>query len=98
MASAISWFYVIVFEIIWPLPDTIVTNVPVLFGPVVAGFVMTALVSGREGVRQLLHRLVLWRLRPPLDLFPLLVLPPPYVLRLALGPRAFSPVRPPLPP
>ena len=48
MAYAISWFYVIAFQIVWPLPDTIVTDVPVLFGPVVAGpvtvFAVAALV------------------------------------------------------
>ena len=59
MAYAISWFYVIAFEIVWPLPDTIVTDVPLLLGPVGAGFVMTGVVAGRAGVKQLLRRLVL---------------------------------------
>jgi uncharacterized protein len=32
-----------------------------LLGPVLAGFVMTAITEGREGIRRLLHRIVLWR-------------------------------------
>src|SRR2546426_1566138 len=42
MAYAISWTYVIVFLVVWPLPDTIVTDTPELLGPVVAGFFVTA--------------------------------------------------------
>src|SRR5712691_766386 len=51
MAYVISWTYVIVFLVLWPLPDTIVTDTPTLFGPVVAGFVMTTVMSGKTGVR-----------------------------------------------
>ena len=96
MAYAISWFYVIAFQIIWPLPDTIVTDVPVLFGPVVAGFVMTAVVAGRPGVHQLLHRLVLWRVSPGWYLFAVVGMPALYLLGLALVPGAFSSVSLPL--
>jgi membrane protease YdiL (CAAX protease family) len=96
MAYAISWFYVIVFEIIWPVPDTIVTDVPVLFGPVVAGFVMTAVVAGRAGVRQFLRRLVLWRVSPRWYLFAFVAVPALYVLGLALVPGALSSVSLPL--
>jgi uncharacterized protein len=96
MAYAISWFYVIVFQIVWPLPDTIVTDVPVLFGPVVAGFVMTALVAGRPGVRQLLHRLVLWRVGRRWYLLAVVGMPALYLLGLALVPGAFSSVSLPL--
>src|SRR2546425_9931842 len=61
MAYAISWTYVIVFLIVWPLPDTIVTDTPELLGPVVAGFVMTGVVSGRGGGRPPPRRVVMWR-------------------------------------
>jgi CAAX protease family protein len=96
MAYAISWFYVIVFEIFWPVPDTIVTDVPLLFGPVGAGFVMTAVVAGRVGVRQLLRRLVLWRVSPAWYLFAFVAVPALYVLGLAFVPGAFSSVSLPL--
>ncbi|TME05829.1 MAG: CPBP family intramembrane metalloprotease [Chloroflexi bacterium] len=96
MAYAISWFYVIVFEIVWPLPDTIVTDVPLLFGPVGAGFVMTAVVAGRAGVKQLLRRLVLWRVSPRWYLLAVVGMPALYLLGLALVPGAFSSISLPL--
>ena len=96
MAYAISWFYVIVFEIIWPLPDTIVTDVPLLFGPVVAGFVMSAVVAGRPGVNRLVRRLVLWRVSPRWYLLAVVGMPALYLLGLALVPGAFSSVSLPL--
>src|SRR2546422_5361652 len=61
MAYAISWTYVIVFLIVWPLPDTIVTDTPELLGPVVAGFFITAVVLGRGGGRQLPRPVVMLR-------------------------------------
>ena len=96
MAFAISWFYVIVFQIIWPLPDTIVTDVPVLFGPVGAGFFMTYVVAGRPGVHQLLRRLVLWRVGVGWYLLAFVGMPALYVLGLALVPGALSSVSLPL--
>src|SRR5207245_9310092 len=75
MAYAISWTYVIVFLVVWPLPDTIGTDTPELLGPVVAGFVMTAVMSGRAGVRQLLRRFVMRRVRATWYLYSLLPMP-----------------------
>src|SRR3989442_15962120 len=60
MAYAISWTYVIVFLIVWPLPDTIVTDTPELLGPVVAGFLIPGVLSGRAGGRHLLRRFGKW--------------------------------------
>src|SRR5437867_12318179 len=83
MAYAISWTYVIVFLIVWPLPDTIVTDTPELLGPVVAGFVMTAVMSGRAGVRQLLRRFVMWRVRAVWYLYALVAIPALYLIAVA---------------
>ena len=90
MAYAISWTYVIVFLIVWPLPDTIVTDTPELLGPVVAGFVMTAVMSGRAGVRQLLRRFVMWRVNGAWYLYALLAIPALYVIGVALVPGALG--------
>src|SRR5437899_8899202 len=90
MASAISWTYVIVFLVVWPLPDTIVTDTPELLGPVVAGFVMTAVMSGRAGVRQLLRRFVMWRVRAVWYLYALVAIPALYLLAVALVPGALG--------
>ena len=90
MAYAISWTYVIVFLIVWPLPDTIVTDTPELLGPVVAGFVMTAVMSGRAGVRQLLRRFVMWRVSGAWYLYALLAIPALYLIGVALVPGALG--------
>ncbi len=90
MAYAISWTYVIVFLVVWPLPDTIVTDTPELLGPVVAGFVMTAVVSGRAGVRQLLRRFVMWRVRGVWYLYALVAIPALYFIAVALVPGALG--------
>src|SRR5712691_8626113 len=90
MAYAISWTYVIVFLVVWPLPDTIVTDTPELLGPVVAGFVMTAVVSGKAGVRQLLRRFVLWRVGTVWYLLALLGIPALYFASIVLVPGAIA--------
>src|SRR6266581_88836 len=90
MAYAISWAYVIVFLIVWPLPDTIVTDTPELLGPVVAGFVMTAVMSGRAGVRQLLRRFVMWRVRAVWYLYALVAIPALYFIGVMLVPGALG--------
>src|SRR5439155_1424107 len=71
-------------------------DVPLLLGPVVAGFVMTAVVAGRAGVKQLLRRLVLWRVSPRWYLLAFVGMPALYLLGLALVPGAFSSVSLPL--
>src|SRR5437867_3682939 len=83
MAYAISWTYVIVFLIVWPLPDTTVTDTPELLGPVVAGFVMTAVMSGRAGVRQLLRRFVMWRVHAVWYLYAVVAIPALYLIAVA---------------
>ncbi len=90
MAYAISWTYVIAFLIVWPLPDTIVTDTPELLGPIVGGFVMTAVMSGRTGVRQFLRRFVMWRVRGVWYLYALLVIPALYFIGVALVPGALG--------
>src|SRR5437899_11128257 len=90
MAYAISWTYVIVFLIVWPLPDSIVTATPELLGPIVAGFVMTAVMGGRAGVRQLLRRFVMWRVREVWYLYALVAIPALYFIGVALVPGALG--------
>ena len=90
MAYAISWTYVIAFLVVWPLPDTIVTDTPELLGPVVAGFLMTAVMGGRTGVRQLLRRVVMWRVRGVWYLYALLGIPALYLIAIALVPGALG--------
>jgi membrane protease YdiL (CAAX protease family) len=51
---------------------------------------MTGVVSGRNGVRQLLRRIVLWRVSPRWYLFAFVAVPALYVLGLAFVPGALS--------
>jgi uncharacterized protein len=86
MAYAISWTYVLVFLVLWPLADTIVTQTPQLFGPILAAFVLTAVMSGKAGVKQLLQRFVLWRVGTVWYLFALVGVPAIYFLGIAFVP------------
>jgi uncharacterized protein len=61
IAYSISWTYVLIFLVRFPLPDTLVTDTPMLLGPIAAGFIMSAVVDGKVGVGDLVRRLVLWR-------------------------------------
>jgi membrane protease YdiL (CAAX protease family) len=95
IAYAISWTYVLVFLVAWPLPDTLVTDTPELLGPVVSGLVMTAVMSGRGEVRELLRRILVWRLKARWYLVPLLAVPALYLTGLALVPGAIASYTPP---
>jgi membrane protease YdiL (CAAX protease family) len=53
----------------------------ILLGPTLSGFIMTGATEGREGVRRLLRRIVLWRVRLRWYLFALLGVP----IVMALG-------------
>lgn len=52
-----SWIVVIV-HVVFGLPTTALTIVLITMGPFVAGFVMQAILNGREGVLHLLKRLI----------------------------------------
>jgi membrane protease YdiL (CAAX protease family) len=90
IAYTISWTYVLVFRVAWPLPDTLITDTPELLGPVLSGFLMTAVLSGSSGVRQLLRRMVSWRLKARWYLVAFLAVPALYVCGLALVPGAIA--------
>ncbi len=62
------------------LPDVVFFILAGLAGPTLAAFVMTAVTSGKAGVRQLLRRYVLWRVG--IQWYLLVLLGPPLVLLL----------------
>jgi membrane protease YdiL (CAAX protease family) len=47
----------------------------ILLGPTLSGFIMTGITEGREGIRRLLHRIVLWRVGLRWYLFALIGIP-----------------------
>jgi len=63
---------------------------PELLGPIVAGFVMTAVMGGPTGVRRLLRRFVMWRVRAAWYLYALVAMPALYLIAVALVPGALG--------
>jgi membrane protease YdiL (CAAX protease family) len=61
-----------------------------LLGPILSGFIMTALIEGREGVGDLLRRVVLWRVGLQWYLFALLGLPVVMLLGTLVRPGALE--------
>src|SRR5438874_9329094 len=60
------------------------------FGPSVAALIVTAAVAGKPGVKQLLRRLVLWRLPVRWYVFAVFGIPAIFVLGIALVPGALA--------
>src|SRR4029077_3054067 len=81
-----TWAFVIVFLILFPLPDIIVRTTPGDLGPTIAALVVTAVIAGRIGVRQLLKRIVQWRVGLVWYAFALIGVPMLYIARIAGGP------------
>jgi uncharacterized protein len=86
LAYALSWGYELLFIGLLRLP----ISIPELFGPIVAGFVMTALIEGRPGVRRLLSRFVLWRVNVRWYVFVLVGIPAVFVLAIIVVPGALG--------
>ena len=95
LAFAWTWAFVIVFLILFPLPDIIVRTTPGDLGPLLAALVMSAVVAGRGGVKQLLKRMVQWRVGVVWYAFALLGVPLVYIASIALVPGALGSFRAP---
>lgn len=61
-----------------------------LLGPILSGFIMTAVTEGRVGIRRLLHRIGLWRVGLRWYLFALIGLPLAMVLGTIVWPGALE--------
>jgi membrane protease YdiL (CAAX protease family) len=90
IAFAWTWAFVIVFLILFPLPDIIVRTTPGDLGPLIAAIVMSAVVAGRAGVRQLLKRMVQWRVGLVWYAFALIGMPLLYIASIAAVPGALA--------
>jgi len=90
IAFAWTWAFVIVFLILFPLPDIIVRTTPGDFGPLIAALVMSGVVAGRDGVKQLLKRIVLWRVGLVWYAFALIGMPLLYIAAIAAVPGALA--------
>jgi uncharacterized protein len=90
IAFAWTWAFVIVFLILFPLPDIIVRTTPGDFGPLIAAVVMSGVVAGRAGVKQLFKRMVQWRVGLAWYAFALIGLPLLYIASIAAVPGALA--------
>lgn len=90
IAYGFTWIWILVFLIGFGIPLATFTNIPVILGPTVAGFIMTYVMEGKAGVVHFLHRFVLWRVNV---LWYLIALVGPAVilnLGMAVLPGAFA--------
>jgi membrane protease YdiL (CAAX protease family) len=94
IAFAWTWTYVILFLIVFPIPDNPVRTTPGDLGPTIAAVVMSAVVAGRAGVVRLLKALVRWRVGVVWYAFALLGLPLIYTVSIALVPGAVASYKP----
>ncbi len=90
IAFAWTWAFVIVFLILFPLPDIMVRTTPGDFGPLIAAIVMSGVVAGRAGVKQLLKRIVQWRVGLVWYAFALIGMPLLYIASIAAVPGALA--------
>jgi uncharacterized protein len=89
-----TWAYVILFLIVFPIPDNPVRTTPGDLGPTIGAFAVTAIVAGRVGVRQLLASIGRWRVHVGWYAVALLGLPAVYTLSIALVPGALASFKP----
>ena len=88
LAFAWTWAYVILFLIVFPVPDFFLRTTPGDLGPLIAAIAMAAVVAGRAGVKTLLAGMVQWRMHPGWYALALLGVPAAYTLSIALTPGA----------
>ena len=90
LAFAWTWAFVIVFLILFPLPDILVRTTPGDFGPLIAAIVMSGIVAGRPGVKSLFRRMVQWRVGLLWYAFALIGIPLLYIASIAAVPGALG--------
>jgi membrane protease YdiL (CAAX protease family) len=95
IAYAFTWTYDLIFLVFFPLPKDLPTNSPRDLGPSIAALAVTGIIAGKPGIKQLLRRLVLWRVSPVWYLFVFVAVPLVYVLGIAGLPGALASFRPP---
>lgn len=90
IAFGFTWTYVLVVLVLLSVPLNLWTNIPVILGPTVAAFVMTAVMEGKFGIRRFLKRFVLWRVSLVWYLLVLVGIPIIFVLSAIILPGALA--------
>jgi membrane protease YdiL (CAAX protease family) len=87
IALVFSWAVVLI-VLIGYLPENFLAVVPITLGPTVAAVVMTTVTEGRDGIRRLLARFVLWKVDFVWYLFIFLGIPLVFILGTVFLPGA----------
>jgi membrane protease YdiL (CAAX protease family) len=90
IAYAFTWTYDLLFLVFFPVPDIPGRSTPRDFGPSVAALVVTAVISGKSGLRRFFQRFLVWRVNPIWYLFIFVGVPLIYTAGIALEPGALS--------
>jgi hypothetical protein len=69
LAYAFTWTYDLLFLVLFPVPDIPGRSTPRDFGPSVAALVVTAVISGKSGLRRFFQPFLVWRVNPIWYLF-----------------------------
>lgn len=86
IAFGFTWAYVLVFLVLLRVPLNLWTNIPIILGPTVAAFSMTAVTEGKPGIRHFLQRFALWRVNVVWYLVVLVGIPLVFVLSAIIIP------------
>lgn len=87
IALVFSWAVVLI-VLVGHLPENFLAIIPITMGPTVAALIMTAVTGGRDGIRRLLARLVLWKVPFVWYLFIFLGIPLVFILGTVFLPGA----------
>ncbi|HEY4868173.1 MAG TPA: type II CAAX endopeptidase family protein [Candidatus Dormibacteraeota bacterium] len=97
IAIAFTWTYDLLFLVAFPVPDVPGRSTPRDFGPSVAALVVTAVISGKPGLRRFFQRFRVWRVNPIWYLFIFVGVPLIYTAGVVVMPGALASFRIPSP-
>jgi uncharacterized protein len=90
IAYAITWSIGLLFLVLLHLPLHLWLLLPMIAGPTVSAFIMTAVTEGKAGVGRLLRRYVLWRVDLPWYLIVLIGIPALLLLSILVLPGGMA--------
>jgi len=93
IAYTVTWSVGFLFIVLPHRPPTLWVMLPMIAGPTLSAFIMTAVTEGKAGVGRLLRRYVLWRVGVPWYLLVLIGIPALFMLSILVLPAGMAVVR-----
>ncbi len=93
IAYAVTWSVGFLFIVLLHRPPTLWVILPMIVGPTLSAFIMTAVTEGKAGVDRLLRRYVFWRVGLPWYLLVLVGIPALLLLSILVLPGGIAIVR-----